>query len=57
MTDNYSVPVSCRQDWDLFAVPVRSSGGSSVPLGWVEPVEPSSDIWASALETNLTDSR
>lgn len=39
-----------RQEWDMYAVPFGTPGGSTVPFGWVAPAEPSSDIWASALK-------
>lgn len=45
--------IRIRHEWDMYAVPNGTLGGSSVPFGWVIPMEPSSDIWASvALQDN-----
>jgi uncharacterized glyoxalase superfamily protein PhnB len=42
--------VKIRQEWDMFLVPRGLPGGSSLPQGWVVPVEPTDDVWASALK-------
>jgi predicted RNA binding protein with dsRBD fold (UPF0201 family) len=53
----HSLPafIRIRQDWDAFSVQVPTQGGSSVPINWVVPTEPSSEIWASALQSDITD--
>lgn len=49
---NYSVEtfVKIRQEWDMYAVPTSSETGSRIPPGWVNPVEPTDEVWASALK-------
>lgn len=39
-----------RRDWDCFLVPADHPDGSFIPQGWVLPVPPSNDVWATALE-------
>jgi len=41
---------SIRQEWDIYAVPTSSETGSRIPPGWVIPVEPADEVWASALK-------
>jgi len=42
--------VSIRQEWDMYAVRTSSETGSRIPQGWVIPVEPTDEVWASALK-------
>ncbi|XP_042199951.1 programmed cell death protein 7 [Callorhinchus milii] len=43
------VLVQIRQEWDRYLVPEDHPDGSFVPHGWVFPVPPSHDTWATAL--------
>ena len=38
-----------RRQWDAFLVPDTFPGASRIPDGFVTPVEPSSDLWATAI--------
>ena len=40
---------SSRRQWDAFLVPDTFPGASRIPDGFVTPVEPSSDLWATAI--------
>ena len=40
---------SSRRQWDAFLVPDTFPGASRIPDGFVSPVEPSSDLWATAI--------
>ena len=40
---------SPRRQWDAFLVPDTFPGASRIPDGFVTPVEPSSDLWATAI--------
>ncbi|XP_013778782.1 programmed cell death protein 7-like isoform X2 [Limulus polyphemus] len=39
-----------RREWDMFLVPSDHPEGSSIPLQWITPEAPSSQVWASALQ-------
>ncbi|XP_077989347.1 uncharacterized protein LOC144443680 [Glandiceps talaboti] len=39
-----------RHQWDTFLVQDGTPGESSIPLEWVVPPEPSSEVWAACLE-------
>lgn len=49
---NYSIEtfIKIRQEWDMYAVRTSSETGSRIPQGWVIPVEPTDEVWASALK-------
>lgn len=42
--------VNIRQQWDTFLVDRNNPEGSSIPLKWVSPGPPSSEMWACAME-------
>ncbi|XP_075131911.1 programmed cell death protein 7 [Leptodactylus fuscus] len=42
--------VQIRHEWDQFLVPPDHPDGSNVPRGWVVPVPPSNDTWATAVK-------
>lgn len=44
--------VSIRHDWDMCLVLPGTSGSSTIPEGWVLPTQPTSDPWASAIQTS-----
>lgn len=46
---NLAAFIRIRQEWDFYAVPYGTPGGSLIPFGWVKPVQPSSEVWLSAL--------
>lgn len=39
-----------RQEWDRFAVPENTPGGSRIPSHFVTPEEPSSEKWSRVLK-------
>ncbi|CAH1797194.1 unnamed protein product [Owenia fusiformis] len=41
--------VRIRREWDMYIVDGARVSGSGIPSSWVNPEEPSSNIWASAL--------
>lgn len=47
----HSIPslIQIRRQWDSFLVPDTFPGASCIPEGFVNPVEPSSDSWSTAL--------
>ncbi|XP_068693444.1 programmed cell death protein 7-like [Montipora foliosa] len=47
----HSIPslIQIRRQWDSFLVPDTFLGASRIPEGFVNPVEPSSDSWSTAL--------
>ncbi|XP_072258737.1 programmed cell death protein 7 [Pyxicephalus adspersus] len=42
--------VHIRREWDQFLAPPDHPDASSIPRGWVLPMPPSSEIWATALK-------
>uniref|UniRef100_UPI00398F89B0 programmed cell death protein 7 n=1 Tax=Pristiophorus japonicus TaxID=55135 RepID=UPI00398F89B0 len=46
------VLVQIRQEWDRYLVPGDHPDGGSIAQGWVFPLPPSSDTWATALKQN-----
>ncbi|XP_067827527.1 programmed cell death protein 7 [Heptranchias perlo] len=46
------VLVQIRQEWDRYLVPGDHPDGNSIPQGWVFPLPPSTDTWATALKQN-----
>ena len=42
--------LTIRQQWDVYIVPEGTSGGSSVPPGWVIPTAPPNSVWESFLK-------
>jgi len=41
-----------RHGWDAYLVDEENEEGSSIPNGWIVPVTPSNEIWATALKEN-----
>ncbi|XP_033633979.1 programmed cell death protein 7-like [Asterias rubens] len=48
---NMHALVDIRRQWDPYLVPDADPEGSSIPVSWVLPSEPSSTAWASVLDT------
>ncbi|XP_026465099.1 programmed cell death protein 7-like [Ctenocephalides felis] len=44
--------VAIRSCWDQFIVPPNDAEGSKIPIGYVMPVEPSSDSWKKYLSND-----
>ncbi|XP_071492776.1 uncharacterized protein [Diadema antillarum] len=42
--------INIRRQWDVFLVPETDQVGTSIPVSWVTPSDPSNHIWATALE-------
>ncbi|KAG8440746.1 hypothetical protein GDO86_006474 [Hymenochirus boettgeri] len=42
--------VQIRHEWDQFLAPADNPDASSIPHGWVLPVAPTSEIWATAIQ-------
>ncbi|XP_019624144.1 PREDICTED: programmed cell death protein 7-like [Branchiostoma belcheri] len=42
-----------RREWDMYLVPDGTVGATGVPLGWVVPSEPTSEVWAGCLKENI----
>ncbi|XP_076305038.1 programmed cell death protein 7-like [Tachypleus tridentatus] len=47
---NQNQLLNIRQEWDMFLVPCDHPEGSSIPIQWITPEAPSSQVWASALQ-------
>jgi hypothetical protein len=51
----YAFEIKCcycfRRDWDRFVSCETNAVTSSIPVGWVIPVQPSSDRWANLLQS------
>lgn len=45
-TENLDSLIAVRASWDQYLVPHNHPEGSSVPVQWVQPEEPSSHLWA-----------
>lgn len=50
--DNMEAFLAIRHEWDIWASTGdhQDGGGSSIPMGWVQPTAPSSDAWKTALQ-------
>ncbi|KAK2140626.1 hypothetical protein LSH36_1289g00074 [Paralvinella palmiformis] len=44
--------IQIRHGWDAYLVDEENEEGSSIPNGWIVPVTPSNEIWATALKEN-----
>ncbi|XP_051776202.1 programmed cell death protein 7 [Erpetoichthys calabaricus] len=49
-----SALVNIRKDWDCYLTPAEHPSGSNIPRDWVFPSLPSSDIWATAIEKQIS---